>query len=702
VSSHRQVARLKAHWVVLGLVLVVVATSLVLVGSMQQNVGGSGTAARAPVSALPPGTGSVIDGSGDEIRGAAMPPRTIALTFDDGPDPEWTPQILDVLRDEGVRATFFVIGSRAASHPDLIRRMVEEGHEVGLHTFTHPDLAYVEPWRFDMETRLSQNALAGAAGIRAGLARPPYSSVPSAVTETHLPVLERLGSHGNLVVLSDLDPRDWTEASADEIAAAAVPEAGDGAVVLLHDGGGDRSQTLAALPVLIDDLRDRGYRLTTTSEGLGLPIAHEPASAAAQLAGTSLIWSMAFANLVVGPTLALLGLFVALTLGRALVFLVLARVHVRRMARRVPGPPIREPVTVVVPAYNEAAGIEATVRSIVASDYTMVEVIVVDDGSTDETAAIVERLGLPGVRLVRQRNAGKAAALSTGIRHASYELVVLVDGDTILRPDTVRRIVQPFADPCVGGVSGNAKVANRRGLLGRWQHLEYVVGFNLDRRAFDVLQSIPTIPGAAGAFRKRALLGVGMVSDETLAEDTDLTMSLLRAGWKIVYEESAVAFTEAPQSLSQLWRQRYRWCYGTLQSMWKHRSTVTARGDAGRLGRRGLPYLLVYQVLMPLLGPVIDLIALFGLFFVDPVLVGSAWLAFLGLQTLLAGYALRLDGESLRPLWALPLQQVVYRQLIYLVVYHSVITALAGSRLGWHRMRRHGSTAALLPEVERV
>ena len=702
MSSHRQVSRLKAHWVVLGLVLVVVATSLVLVGAMQQNVGGSGTAAEAPVSALPPDTGSVIDASGDGIRGAAMPPRTVALTFDDGPDPEWTPQILDVLRDHGAKGTFFVIGSRAASHPELVRRMVDEGHEVGLHTFTHPDLSYVAPWRFDMEMRLSQNALSGAAGIRAGLARPPYSSVPSAVTETQLPVLERLGSHGNLVVLSDLDPRDWTDASAQEIASAAVPPAGEGAVVLLHDGGGDRSQTLVALPLLIDELRDRGYRLTTTSGGLGLPVAHESASVAGGLAGTSLLWSMAFANLVVGPTFALLGLFVALTLGRALVFLVLARVHVRRRSRRVPGVPVREPVTVVVPAYNEAAGIEAAVRSIVASDHPDVEVLVVDDGSTDGTAAIVERLSLPGVRLIRQSNAGKAVALSTGIRNAAHDLVVLVDGDTILRSDTVRRIVQPFADPRVGGVSGNAKVANRKGLLGRWQHLEYVIGFNLDRRAFDVLECIPTIPGAAGAFRKRALLDVGMVSDETLAEDTDLTMSMLRAGWKIVYEESALAFTEAPQSLSQLWRQRYRWCYGTLQSMWKHRSTVTARGEAGRLGRRGLPYLLVYQVLMPLLGPVIDLIALFGLLFVDPVVVGGAWLAFLGVQTLLAGYALRLDGESLRPLWALPLQQVVYRQLIYLVVYHSVITALAGSRLGWHRMRRHGSTAALLREVERV
>ena len=135
--------------------------------------------------------------------------------------------------------------------------------------------------------------------------------------------------------------------------------------------------------------------------------------------------------------------------------------------------------------------------------------IVVDDGSTDGTADIVERLGLPGVRVIRQRNAGKPAALNTGIRYARADLLVLVDGDTVFQPDTIHRLVQPFADPRVGAVSGNTKVANRRRLLGRWQHLEYVIGFNLDRRMYAVLRCMPTIPGAVGAFRRGGAAGRG-------------------------------------------------------------------------------------------------------------------------------------------------------------------------------------------------
>jgi len=262
---------------------------------------------------------------------------------------------------------------------------------------------------------------------------------------------------------------------------------------------------------------------------------------------------------------------------------------------------VTAPVSVIVPAYNESAGIEAAVRSLLASDHA-VEIIVVDDGSTDGTADLVESLGLP-VRVIRQDNAGKPAALNTGIAAASYDLLVMVDGDTVFEPGTVRTLVQPFADPRIGAVSGNAKVINRGGLLGRWQHIEYVVGFNLDRRLFDLGQCMPTVPGAVGAFRRDALVRVGGVSDATLAEDTDLTMAICRDGWRVVYEEDAIAWTEAPASLGALWRQRYRWSYGTMQAMWKHRGTVLHTGAAGRLGRRGLVYLTLFQVLLPLLAP---------------------------------------------------------------------------------------------------
>jgi cellulose synthase/poly-beta-1,6-N-acetylglucosamine synthase-like glycosyltransferase len=234
-------------------------------------------------------------------------------------------------------------------------------------------------------------------------------------------------------------------------------------------------------------------------------------------------------------------------------------------------------------------------------------------------------------------------------------------------------------------------VGNRRGLLGRWQHIEYVIGFNLDRRMYDVLECMPTVPGAVGAFRTRAIIDVGGVPEDTLAEDTDLTMAVLRTGWRAVYAEHARAWTEAPSSLRQLWKQRYRWCYGTLQAMFQHRHAVLERGPAGRLGRRGLPYLLLFQVLLPVLA-VVDVAALYALA-LQPIVGLTAWLAFMLLQLVPAFVAFRWDRERPGPLWALPLQQVVYRQLMYLVVVQSVVTAVAGARLPWHKLRRTGAAA---------
>jgi cellulose synthase/poly-beta-1,6-N-acetylglucosamine synthase-like glycosyltransferase len=372
-----------------------------------------------------------------------------------------------------------------------------------------------------------------------------------------------------------------------------------------------------------------------------------------------------------------------------------ARRHVRRVEREARAR-LRYlgPVSVIVPAYNESANIAATVRSLIDSDYPRLEVIVVDDGSSDGTAGIVERLRLPGVHVVRQANAGKPAALNTGLSYARGEILVLVDGDTVFEPDAIGRLVQPLADPDVGAVSGNTKVANRKGLLGRWQHLEYVIGFNLDRRMFDVAQCMPTVPGAIGAFRRAAVHDVGGVSSETLAEDTDFTMAILRAGWRVVYVPDALAWTEAPSSLRQLWRQRYRWCYGTMQAMWKHRGSLVEGGAAGRFGRRGLTYLLLFQVLLPLTAPMVDVYGLYGFLFLPPMKVAGVWTGFVAAQMATAGYALWLDGERYGPVWSLPFQQIVYRQLMYLVVIQSTVMALLGNRLRWHRMIRTGAATA--------
>jgi cellulose synthase/poly-beta-1,6-N-acetylglucosamine synthase-like glycosyltransferase len=379
---------------------------------------------------------------------------------------------------------------------------------------------------------------------------------------------------------------------------------------------------------------------------------------------------------------------------RAAFVVTLAHRHARRR-RALPANASYTPsASIVVPAFNEAVGIERAVRSFAASDYPDFEVIVVDDGSTDGTGELVDALGLPGLRVIRQPNGGKSAALNRGIAAALNEVIVMVDADTVFERDSLRRAIAPLTASEVGAVSGNTKVGNRRGLIGRWQHIEYVMGFNLDRRLFDVMRCMPTVPGAIGAFRREALADVGGVSADTLAEDTDLTLAIGRAGWEIVYAEEARAWTEAPATLSALWRQRYRWSYGTMQAVWKHKAAAWRRGEE-RVGRRAIPYLVLFQILLPALAPLVDLFALYGVVFLDPLPVAGYWLAFNALQLAQSWYAFRLDRESPRPLWSVPLQQLVYRQLMYLVVIESIINALQGRRLRWQHAERTGEIEVL-------
>jgi cellulose synthase/poly-beta-1,6-N-acetylglucosamine synthase-like glycosyltransferase len=518
--------------------------------------------------------------------------------------------------------------------------------------------------------------------------RPPYSFSTDSLDDGYWQLVEDAHAHGYVTVLADLDARDWQRPGVGAIVRNATPKRGRGAVVLLHDAGGDRSQTVAALEVLVPKLKAAGYRFTTVSGIAGVSPYRTPAPGDLWR-GRALLWAVQTSQWIATLFAATFLVAGVLTVARLLLMALAAARHGRTRRRRVWGPPVLDPVSVVIPAYNEKEGIESAIRSIVDSDHR-VEVVVVDDGSTDGTGDLVEALGLPGVTLVRQANAGKPAALNAGVRAARGDLLVLVDGDTRFERETVRTLVQPFADHTVGAVSGNAKVGNRRRLLGRWQHIEYVMGFNLERRMYDVFQCMATVPGAVGAFRRAALLDVGGVSDDTLAEDTDLTVAVVRAGWKVVYVDEARAWTEAPSSWGQLWKQRYRWCYGTQQAMWKHRRAVVETGASGRFGRRGLLAMLLFQVLLPLTAPVMDVFLVYGLLFLDLRTTLALWGGFMGAQLLTAAFAFRLDREPLRPLWSLPLQQVVYRQLMYLVVIQSVFTAVYGMRLPWEKLRRTG------------
>ncbi|WP_328725408.1 glycosyltransferase [Streptomyces sp. NBC_00259] len=642
------------------------------------------------------GGGPVIDarvpGAPEALR---IPDKNLVLTFDDGPDPVWTPKVLDKLKEYDAHAVFFVTGTMASRHPELVERMVAEGHEIGLHTFNHPDLALQTQSRIDWELSQNQLALAGAAGIRTSLFRPPYSSFSDALDDKSWPVTEYIGSRGYITAFNDTDSEDWKRPGVDAIIKRATPQGTKGSIVLMHDSGGDRSQTVAALDRFLPDMKQRGYRFTHLTEALGAPTAHTPVTGPELWKGKAWVAAVAVSEETTSVLTVGLALIGGLVLARFGLMLVLSFGHARKVRRRRFrwGPAVTEPVTVLVPAYNEKECIENTVRSLMESDHP-IEVIVIDDGSTDGTADLVDDMWLPNVRVVRQVNSGKPEALNNGIRNARHDLIVMMDGDTVFEPSTVRELVQPFGDPRVGAVAGNAKVGNRDTLIGAWQHIEYVMGFNLDRRMYDVLRCMPTIPGAVGAFRRQALERVGGMSEDTLAEDTDITMAMHRDGWRVVYAERARAWTEAPESVQQLWSQRYRWSYGTMQAIWKHRHAVIESGPSGRFGRVGLPLVSLFMVLFPLLAPLIDVFLLYGLVFGPTQKTIVAWLAVLAIQAVCAAYAFRLDKERMVHLISLPLQQLLYRQLMYVVLLQSWITALTGGRLRWQKLRRTGAVEA--------
>ncbi|GHB37508.1 glycosyltransferase [Streptomyces umbrinus] len=675
-ARHKQSRDPRAHWLLLILVLPAMFAALLFEGWTTHEVDAATTrsACTSPAPDAVAGGGPVVGINGNGIQTASMPARTVALTFDGGPDPVWTPRLLDLLRQNRARATFFLFGSQAARHPDLVRRIRAEGHEIGSNTYTGGALGEASSVRFSAELDLTQAALAGTTGIRTNLLRMPRTTSPDTLCGREWTAARRAAAQGYVLVAADKGSRKPAQGLVRQF-----------------------SQTETAYRETEKLLKNPGVdRFTTVSAGLRLT-PYEPVSAVERWRGTALVWATTLGRAFSNAMTWTLGIAGALGVLRMAALVFFARAHVRRLERSRPGAPwlreVTEPVSVLVPAYNEEAGIESTIRSLLASDYPQLQIIVIDDGSTDRTAELAEGVGDPRVLVVRQPNAGKAAALNTGLAHTSHDIVIMVDADTVFEPDAIHHLVQPLAHPAVGAVSGNTKVGNRRGLLAKWQHLEYCFGFNLDRRMFEVLECMTTVPGAIGAFRRDAILGVGGVSDDTLAEDTDLTMALWRAGWRVLYEESAIAWTEVPTSLRQLWRQRYRWCFGTIQSMWKHRGAVLEMGVAGRFGRRGLTYLALNQVALPLLGPVIDVFALYGVLFLDPLSSAGVWFGFMAIQLLCAGYALKLDGERVRTLWWMPFQLVVYRQLMYLVVIQSVVALLLGSRLKWQRMKRSGTAA---------
>ncbi len=620
----------------------------------------------------------------------------VAVTFDDGPDPRWTPRILDVLKEKGVKGTFFVVGMKAESNPGILRRIVDEGHEIGVHTYTHPNIATVSEDRAFLEFNATQRLIEIITGRSTILFRPPYKADSRPHEEEEIVPIKLAQNLGYITVAENIDPEDWAQPGADAIVERVkLGRRAEGSIVLLHDAGGDRRQTVEALPRIIDYFMDRGDSVVSLSEMLSEsrdylmpPVKEEGDRLAFLISGggfrflhvvEEFVWSF----MIVATVLVIL---------RTIAVAVLAYGQ-ERNSRKSPEGGFTPPVTAVIAAYNEEKVIGATLQDLLGSRYPgEMEIIVIDDGSMDKTSEIVSNMARndPRIRLIRQPNRGKAGALIRGVEAANHDILIMLDADTRFEPHTITHIVRPLQEPQVAAVSGHAKVGNLQTFIARCQALEYMCGFNLDRRAYDQLDCITVVPGAVSALRRSAVLEVGGINGDTLAEDTDLTLSLHKRGFRIAYTPLAIAWTEAPETVAGLAKQRFRWAFGTLQCLWKHGDLLLSPRKRA-LGWFSLPSIWLFHIILVALGPLVDALLLWSVIFGAGQAVLAYFIAFLAVDIFLAGLACTMEREPVHKALLIIPMRFIYRPLLSWVIWKSFIKAAKGAWVGWGKLERTAS-----------
>ncbi len=646
-------------------------------------------------------------------RWGAGDPEKIVFTFDDGPHPKYTPMILDILGEHGIKATFFLIGSNAARYPDLVERIVAEGHEIGHHTFTHPALLTISDRQLRLEMNALQLFLEGTINRNTVLFRASYGENTASNSSSGYLPLTTIGDLGYYTVGMDIDPKDWQPGITageitDRVTAGAAGRKGN--IILFHDGGGDRSATIEALPGIISGLENSGRQITPLASLIGVSRDKIMPPVAQNRPAISHLINFVFR--VMGSFSKVLfivfGTCVAIGILRSMLMAVLAVVRYKRHRPKnstLSGSTGLK-VSVIIPAYNEEKVICKTVDSLLKSTLDDFDIIVVDDGSTDNTfKRLRESFAVnPKIRSFSIPNGGKSSALNFGIKKSDADIIITLDADTLFLPDTIEKLTAPLQNPEIGAVAGNAKVGNRVNYLTCCQAVEYITSQNLERRGYDLMNSIPVVPGAVGAWRRSVIVEAGGFSEQTLAEDADLTFSVIRAGYKVVYEEGAKGFTEAPDTIKDFVKQRVRWMYGMLQTSWKHRSIFLRRQNGG-LGTFTLPSIWVFQVIFPLIAPIIEMTIMFS--------VGSAiwqtfyhpsgefsiisqlqsviifYTLFLAIDFLLSSISFFLEKDENKRMivWSI-FQRFFYRYILSFVAIKTILLIIKGSMVGWNKFER--------------
>jgi peptidoglycan-N-acetylglucosamine deacetylase len=628
----------------------------------------------------------------------------VILTFDDGPDPDYTPRILRILDKEKVPASFFIVGMNAQANLPILKDIYNKGYEIGNHSFTHPNMAEVSTGRAEAETEATRLVIEAATGRSTVLFRAPYNADAEPTKAVELKPVARGKQNSYYTVGESIDPEDWdTEhgVNADSIYNRVIrqyeanPSKG---IILLHDAGGNREATVQALPRIIFYFKNKGIHFTTVYDLLGLskdaimPPVH---NRTVKMTGWATILVYWFEKFLFGA----FWVAIFLGLGRIVFMGVLALLQYRRSKKRASTLPgiFHGKVSIIVPAYNEEVNAVNTIRNLLRQDYPDFEIIFVDDGSKDATYEIVGEAFAKNDRVLvyTKANGGKASALNFGISVAKGEYIVCIDADTQLQTDAASKMINYFINSHVGAVAGNVKVGNEKNILTRWQAIEYTTAQNFDRRAFDYLNCITVVPGAIGAFRKEALELAGGFTTDTLAEDCDLTIRILRSGYIIRNCTEAIAVTEAPETMKQFMKQRFRWSYGIMQSFWKNKDACF-NPKYGSLGMVALPNILLFQVIMPIIAPAADLLFFFSIAWNwhDPESLNKILLyygLFLVVDLVVSVIAFSFEKENfLKLFWLIP-QRFVYRQLMYVILFRSIIKAIKGEGQGWGVLKRTGN-----------
>lgn len=627
--------------------------------------------------------------------------KEMILTFDDGPDPEYTQPILDILSKYHVPASFFLVGIEAEDHIPLVKRIYNEGHEIGNHSFTHPNMAKISKTRAFLEmdaTRLLIECITGHSTV---MFRAPYNADSQPETMEELIPVAMSRTRNYLTIGESIDPEDWQPGiNADTIFNRVVRYQDNGNIILLHDAGGDRSATVKALPRIIEYFQKKGYVFTTVAHFLGkkkdeLMPPVPPGNGYYLIEFYSFLAEVGYYG---GHILySMFMVFLALGIFRLLFMAVFAWKQHKKERKRIFASSLQTPlVSIIVPAYNEEVNAVNSLNNLLRCDYKNFNIIFIDDGSKDSTFEKVDAAfsNYPQVKVYSKPNGGKASALNFGIAKTVAEYVVCIDADTRLKPDAVRLLMQHFLcgdeTSKVAAVAGNVKVGNQVNTITNWQNIEYITSQNFDRVAFAYINGITVVPGAIGAFKKTILEEAGGFTTDTLAEDCDLTIRILRLGYTIENENNAVAMTEAPETISQFLKQRLRWSFGVMQTFWKHRDALF-NTNYKMLGWIALPNILLFQFIIPVFSPLADIFMLIGIFTGNAKKIGNYYLLFMLVDAAIALLAFSFEKENLKKLvWLIP-QRLVYRLLMYVVLFRSYKRAIKGELQHWGVLKRTGN-----------